>query len=125
MAVRFAADHVRGMHDLVSDPATLLNKLSPVTFDRLAIAEELLRNVPVLETDDQQTLAALAATRLRIAQARRRAEDYNAALNSRAAGRGTQLRDVRRQLLVLNNKLAADAALLEEKHGSALLIDVV
>lgn len=118
-AVRFAAAQLAGINKLVNDRETILDRLSPVTFDRLAMAEEMLRSVPVLDAEDTGATDALIAARSRIAQARRRCEEYNDSIRKSEVGTAAKLADVRRQLRVLQEKLDQDATLLGTRYVSA------
>lgn len=118
-AVQFAATQLAGINNLVNDQETLLDRLSPVTFDRLAMAEEMLRSVPVLDAEDTGATDALIATRSRIAQARRRCEEYNGNIRKAEVGTAAKVSDARRQLRILQEKLDEDATELAKRYGSS------
>lgn len=115
-AMKFAADQLVGLNALVSKPLTRRGTLSAVTFDRLAMADEMLSAVPIIDAEDSGATEALISTRSRIAQAVRRSTEYNHVLRSTTIKAPAILADLRRQMRVLLEKTLNDVVHLRERY---------
>jgi hypothetical protein len=118
-AVSFASDQLAGLASITTDARTKNAAISEVSFDRLTMADEILKSVPVLEADRGGTTHALLATRSRIAQARRRSIEFNAALKLTPNVRAKTLADIQRQIERLRFLVENDLTELRATYPSA------
>ena len=95
--IGMAVDHLESVAEL-SGKGTALGNYSPVTFDRLRMADESLANIPVLELADGMLLHAILTMRSRLQQAERRCGEFNAILKDGGPDADSRLADIHRQL---------------------------
>lgn len=105
-ATRYAADQIREVVQKV--------RVDELWFERLEWAGDLLKEVRVLEADDDELTDVVVAARSRLRQAERQAKRLNA---SRAGGPTGAFEDAKRQLTVLRDKVDSDVERLALKYS--------